>query len=646
LTNDVVRVIRSTLQRRRTSFLFAAGGGVFALVVGFFVGPTPGIAVGILMFMAAAVFALFLPPKQLDEEEEQIEADGADQSPGQTSNDASMKTLLFDDYQPNSGKYVVKEIEHEERVVPSSKTVKPVTIPIKRETLHSMDIHDFFDLDNDVPYAESDPRNEFHSLVNKVLLVVKDVLFANTVAFFWANGDKRQLVLEAVATDCQSFMTAKRFSFEGDFVSQVGETGKPEVLGSIAPGSERDVLRYYEQPADVRSALAVPVFFNSGAQPIKPVGVLVADSLVEDQFGEETLLLLGRFTKLISGLVKSYTDKYDLLLDSELLASLRRMHDRIGSNPTEDGVLSSLIDEATRLSTWECLTIVMHDDRQNGFVIQRAVNKGVQPYVGNGLVIDIEASIAGEVIRSNTLKSIDDLSVVHRPRFHGSEPPAVSGSFLSIPISSFNRCYGALALESRTTANFQGSEAGKLYRLVQAAALSLEVIFMNQLTREQLPFDTTTGALSANQFRRRVEEEVVRSAEFGEEMTLVSVAIDGLDGHVAKFGPEAADGAMIAVCNLLRSHLRPFDAIGRLGEDRFGALLIRTVANDAYVWGEKIRKLASNQVIAAGDKTFSATVSLGIGGLLDGMTAAELIDGTSRTLEKAIENGGNLVRVQ
>ena len=63
-----------------------------------------------------------------------------------------------------------------------------------------------------------------------------------------------------------------------------------------------------------------------------------ADMKASDEFGPETLALLGRFTKLLSALVKSYNDKYDLMLDIELMSSIyMRMGDRfayLGGLPT------------------------------------------------------------------------------------------------------------------------------------------------------------------------------------------------------------------------------------------------------------------------------------------------------------------------
>jgi GAF domain-containing protein len=241
-----------------------------------------------------------------------IRTEEGDEDTGKTveeysqSPEGPMKKLLFDDYQSSSSRYVVKELEEErEKVVPSSRTTLPAMSSLKAETIRQMEIPDFFDLDADTSYSETEPKSEFHSLVNKVLLVLKDVLFAHSVAFFWANREKGQMVLESMATDSDHFMSEKRFAIERDLVSQVALSGKPQVLGRVNPSSEKDLLRYYDSPTYVKSVLGVPVFYMDSARDIRPVGVIVADSKAEDAFGQETLELLGRFTKLVSALVKS-----------------------------------------------------------------------------------------------------------------------------------------------------------------------------------------------------------------------------------------------------------------------------------------------------------------------------------------------------
>jgi diguanylate cyclase (GGDEF)-like protein len=559
--------------------------------------------------------------------------------------DSAMKKLLFDDYQSSAGKYVVREVEQEGKtVVPSTKSAQPVPA-IKPESLRQMEIPDFFDLDSDAPYSETEPKSEFHSLANKVLLVLKDVLFAHSVAFFWANRDKNQMVLESMASDSDLVMTEKRFGIENDLVSQVAMTGKPQILGRVNPASEKELLRYYQSPSYVKSALGVPVFFMDRAHGILPVGVIVADSKAEDAFGQETLEVLGRFTKLVSALIKSYTDKYDLLLDSELLSSIRRMQDRVRSDPGEQTILAALADEAHRLANWDYLTVAMYADDRHGWSLQKVVNRAGIPYVAPDQLVDAQGSIVGSVIASNKVADITDLAQDNRARFHAAEKLDHAGSFLCVPISTMNRCYGALSLESRNVNQFGGNEVETVYRLVEHAASLLEVLYMNNLVKDYVAVDHLTGSLTRRHFLKTLEDEVRRADDFGTELASVSLAIDGMEELHARYGREGCDVILNETVRILRSNLRPYDVLGRLENDRLGVLLINTAASDGYLWAEKMRKLMASHVITVGPRSFSVTLSAGVCGLSEGMGFDALIAGTTQVLGKALEHGGNLVRV-
>jgi diguanylate cyclase (GGDEF)-like protein len=644
MTDDVSGSVAARLRQ----LVFSVNGvialiGIVALVIGIFAGSMVGRIAGSLIAASAGVY-LFAWWRTEGKEDEDVPAEGERvDSPVQEGN---MKKLLFDDYQSSGGKYVVREVnEGESAVVPSSKTTQPVPQAVKAESLREMEIPDFFDLDSDVPYTETEPKSEFHSLLNKVLLVLKEVLFAHSVAFFWANREKSQMVLESMATDSRQFMSAKRFAMGDDIVSQVAATGKPQLLGRVNPATEKELLPFYESPAYVKSVLTVPVFFMDRAQGILPVGTIVADSKAEDAFGQETLELLGRFTKLVSALIKSYTDKYDLLLDSELLSSIRRMQDRIRSEPGEQTILTALAEEARRLANWDFLTVAMYADDRHGWSLQKVVNRMGEPYAVPDQLIDDEGSIVGCVIATNRVVTIADMAVEPRFRFHASEDIGKQGSFVCIPISSMNRCYGAMTLESKSAGHFSGNEVETMYRLVENAAGSLEVLYMNNLAKEFVHVDQLTGSLTRKFFLRKIEEEVRRAADFATELASVSIAVDGMGEHLVRYGREGCDAILNEAVKILRANIRPYDAVGRLEDDRLGVLLVSTAASDAYLWAEKMRKAVSSHVMIVGKRSFSVTLSAGVCGLSEGMGTDDLVAGTSQVLGKALEHGGNLVRV-
>ncbi len=205
-----------------------------------------------------------------------------------------MKRLLFDDYQPpKDGKYVVKEVHEEDAVVPSSRRVHQANFAGgEGERAREFAVGDFFDLDGDAFGAEGEPRGEFNFLLRKVLMGVKEVLFSHSVAYFWANHEKQQLVLESAHSDGIGFTGTKRTPMGNDIVSRVAVSGIPEVLGRITPSSEGEFFTYRE-PEGIQSAVVVPVYFSGNDARRRPVGVIVADSKAEDAFGDETIYHAG-----------------------------------------------------------------------------------------------------------------------------------------------------------------------------------------------------------------------------------------------------------------------------------------------------------------------------------------------------------------
>lgn len=556
-----------------------------------------------------------------------------------------MKKLLFDDFQSAGARYVVKEIGEEEKVVPSTRTAQPVPVTGREEKPREFSIGDFFDLETDTPVPDAEPRSEFHRLLDKVLRAVKEALLAHSVVFFWANREKEQLVLEGGVSESQAFTRSSRLPFGEDPLSQVAREGRPLVLGRVNPVSETETIRYYEAAAEVRSLVCVPVFFLRGSKEGPPVGILAADSRAEDAFGPETLGALGNFTKLVSALIRSYTEKYDLLLESELLASIRRMQDRVKSDPSEAAVLDALAEESGRLVKWDYLSITLWAEDRRGWAIQRVSNRAGAPYPGLGDPVDFDASIVGQVIRSNRVRCIQDLAAETGPRFSPGEAPAQGGSFLCIPISSIGRCYGALTLESGSRSNFAPVEVETMYRLVENAASALEVLYLNDMIKDLVAVDQLTGLWTRQHFLKRAEEEVRRAEDSGAELAHVSLAVDDMQGHRERYGREAAGAIVAQVARIVRSNARDYDVGGRWDDDSIGMLLIQTPGSDGYLWAEKVREQIACSVIQAGGTSLSVTVSAGVSGLAEGMTATQLLAGASEVLRRAREDGGNTVRV-
>jgi diguanylate cyclase (GGDEF)-like protein len=121
--------------------------------------------------------------------------------------------------------------------------------------------------------------------------------------------------------------------------------------------------------------------------------------------------------------------------------------------------------------------------------------------------------------------------------------------------------------------------------------------------------------------------------------------IDNSQELASRHGHQGFDSILNQVAKIIRSSIRSYDLVARQENDGMAVVLINTAASEAYLWAEKMRKQIASHIITLDGKSFSVTVSAGVCGLSEGMHKDELLAGTTRVLSKAIEDGGNLVRV-
>jgi len=505
---------------------------------------------------------------------------------------------------------------------------------------------DFCDLDEQVFARDVGPKSEFGYLVKKTLTVIKEVNFAHTAAFFWVNRDKHQLVLENYVTDSTQFASHRRREIRSDLISQVAMTGTPRIVNQLNPTGQSESLGYYQNVEAVRSFAGIPIFFpREMGTTLEPVAVLTLDCKGEDAFGRETMMMLGHFAKLISALIRSYTGKYDLLIDSEVLRSVGRMHAQMKLEFGLHNIVRSLAEEAARLVTWDYITVVTYHESSKNWLVQFVMNRLNDSYVSVGQQIDPAQSLVGGVIQTGTPRIFEELQSPPLPRYYRAERVESKGAMLVLPMNSLSRCYGALIVESKDTKTYSESDTKILEKLVRVAVSGLEIFALTEVVNNYVLLDETTGVATRKFFMERLHEEVQRAKDFGAQLTLVMLSVDGINEQLNRLGKEGFDFVLQNVGRMVKSSIRHYDLVGRFDFNRFATLLVNTAPNEAYLWAEKVRRNIASNVINLEDKSFSVTVSVGVCGGVEEASDVELMENANKVLSKAIEAGGNMVRV-
>lgn len=556
---------------------------------------------------------------------------------------STVKKLFFDDFQASGSQYKIQFVDEGD----TQHQQTEIKAPSQKKATHTMlewDVNAF--VENIEPSRDSGPRGEFTVLTLRILSVIKEVSFAHTVALFWVNRDKQHLVLENVVTDSTLFIPHRRLELGNDYISQVAHTGKPLLANFVAEASQQEVLPYYTAKEQIRTFLGIPVFYpGQTTASTQPIAVLTVDCCEEDAYGNETIALMAHFAKLLSTLLVSYTAKYDLLQDAEVLQALARFRQRLEEDFSVPVVARTLAEETSRLVPWDYIAVVLHDDTRKEWLVHHVLNRMNDAYVPLLSEVDIDTSVVGKVVQSGNAQVVENVQMLHQPRFYPAERCNSEGALMAIPINSLTRCYGALVVESKDSRRYAENDVAMLRKFTDVASWALETLSLLEITNKYLSLDETTGVATRKTFMDRLHEEVQRAHDFGDELSVVMIALDRVDEHLNRYGKEAFDLVLQNVGRIIKSAVRPYDIVGRFDFNCFAAALISTTPNEAALWAEKVRKNVASNIINIENKNFSVTVSVGVAGVLEHMSDMELLENATRALTKAREAGGNILRV-
>ncbi|MBU3741276.1 MAG: diguanylate cyclase [Candidatus Kapabacteria bacterium] len=481
---------------------------------------------------------------------------------------------------------------------------------------------------------QTEPRKEFEALLNRVLQVIRSMVNARTAAFFWVNLEKQQLVVEAKITDAGGWFTDQRkIPLGDDVVSQIAIHGRPEILTSIRATAEPDLLPYYTSKANTVSFIGVPVYFGGSV-----VGVLCADSTEEDAYDTITVGFFGTFTKLISGLIQSYTGKYDLLQSARTLDTINAFrHSLRERGATPPGFVKSLMQAAVQSMDIATIGVVLFDAQQQQWAVNevRSVHDGYT--LLRGATVSLERSCVGRAIAGSTsVVSYGDQGLL---RVAPGEPSMDGGQLVAVPVMSLTNVYGALFIEN-DSAVLTHQDIDVLEALGEHAGSYLEQIYTSETLQSNAVLDDQTSTMNRQGFLSRLNEEFARSVDYQTPFTLCLVQIDGYPSPNA--AEEEHDVVLQHVLNHLRDELRTYDLVGRIDQGLVAIGLVSSRAQQAQIWAERMRREIASSILEHRGRRFSVTVSAGVAEADPQDSWETLLENTYHVLRISEEHGNKV----
>lgn len=485
-----------------------------------------------------------------------------------------------------------------------------------------------------------DPRAEFDFLTRKLLEVLRENLIADTVALFWINRERQQIVIGEFVTESRAFTTARRLPLGMDLVSKTGLEGRPVIISDITRASEAELLPYYDGHEGVQSFVGVPVYFADEA-----IAVLVADSRVPDSFGAESVAVIGKTAALVALMLRSYNQKFDLAADARLLGVLTRQRRTSTDHQDTYGAADAALEAVAEIMDWDYAAVVLYNaERLAWQVVKSRAKTASLPYIAEGVVVDVERGVLARALEEMQGVRIES-PAPPRYRFHEKEALPSGGEMCVMPMIAAGRCLGLLVVEYREAHQYGARDLVVLEQIAALGAQFVESARMHELSRRALLVDEHTGAASRTLLVQRLGEEIARMDAGEYPAVFFLVALDQPDELLHRYGKHGLESILSNVVTVVRTQLAAFDVLGRFDLGRLGLLMIGTTAEESYLRGEKLRKSISGHVFALDGITFSVTVSIAGCAFSRGADVDHVLRVAQQAMDRALGDGGNCVKV-
>ena len=496
------------------------------------------------------------------------------------------------------------------------------------------------DIANEKLPSDLTHNQQFDFILQKILSGIKDAMLAHNALYFWYKESDQQLILEQYAS-CEDKISMKRFPVENDVISKIVKTGEPEHLTDISTAAERDVIRYYDQPQAIKSFVGAPLYFDN-----KIYGVLVLDSKSPDTFGLETVYTLGKFVRIISVIISLFEEKVVENISSNRLNALLSIISAENIFENENDLIQAIENAVSVFLTWDIFTFVNYDSSEQKFYIEKVSNKTSSlKYIGEGFVIDLSGTLVGKAIASGAVIKVDDISQENRPRYSKNESISIDGSFLAIPLTYANQNYGVLCFESLRKRRYTDADVDFVKRSTKLFPYFLYTSTTNSTLKNLINIDLETKFLNAKAFSKALESELYKTSKIEVPSALALIHIDDFIEESSLFESDPFPKVLKSIANSIRDEVNLSNIVGRLNTRLFGVYFFNAPSRDVFVWAEKLRTNIARKTIGVMSKQTTFTVSIGIANSTNKTDFQEVIYNADLALKKAIEKGGNTVKI-
>ncbi len=489
----------------------------------------------------------------------------------------------------------------------NSSTTKPaIQEPAKHQNYNK--VEDDFNLSTffeSHPLFGNEPKKELEYFVNRILMIIKSTISANTIAVLLSDNQRKGLKLYSYITENENFINKSAYvPLSGNILSEIVTNSKPEILSNINYAAVMDIFPYYNHPIEIKSFAGIPIFHKQ-----EVIGVLIIDSFENSAFDGNIIGYVGNFTKVLSSLLTSLTEKYDHYISSKILKALDNYRQMLSQ---EDLTFSKIINKAfatiQEIFGFKNIGYCNYSSQHNKWQVQAIQGDELFVKSLNNANVDLNKAKIKDSLLDNKALYLAPIKT-NKHLISQTEQFSENGYFLSVPLKSLTSNYGAMFIYGNESNNISEYDLTIIKSFAEQVASIIEKFLYIKIYTNFAQNNPTTGILTPNAFLQRFKEENKKSIALNYPIAYIAIKIDNFEQYAND--TILAETLLQYQIDYLKSKIKDYDLIGHIDDNTIGLIIINTTSSELKIWLEKIRTEIASKFVKFDSRRFTITLSIG-----------------------------------
>lgn len=472
----------------------------------------------------------------------------------------------------------------------------------------------------------------FNSFLGSIIPLLRKTMVAETVVLLLANFSKKKFYLRYRDSQHKESLAKEQFLDFNLGLPALILKNKNSIIENHLPDNENIIPYYKEGTIQPNSFLGTPVYYEQHA-----IGVLCADSSVEEAFSNEDLEIMQLVSQLISIQLASSNKLYEYETENWIAGILYDFSKNLALMKTRKDLWEFCGPILrTNFSADRVFITLRKNDESAQVVSVTGENRGVK--IGQNF--PLSEGLIGWVLRKNQSLLVDDLArqTNYIPRLQLNELQSREfRSLLAVPICEGKEVTGALCLESFRPQGFKAQHKKILETIAYQVGGFLEKSAAISLLEEQNLIDTATGIGNEKAFTRNLQMEIGRSRKNKRKFVLILIK--------SKIKSKNDDQYPTALREFLEFSLPYFDQtdyIFRLSNDIFAVMLVESELRTVLPAVQKYCDAVVRENVWVERQIQKLTINCGLVQYPEmGYSLTELWENARAALKRAEEKGPN-----